>query len=236
VFLAEAKGVLQRAAQAELALTELSGLKRGTLTLYASQTIANYWLPPILHRFHERHPEIALSLVIGNTTQVVRAVVDAVADLGFAEGDVDDPILARIEVEGDRLVLVVGASHPWATDPPRTPADLTATRWVLRERGSGTRQIFEGALHGFGVDAAALSIALEFPSNEAVRSAVEAGAGATVISDLVVADGVHRGTLCRLDLAFPKRRFTVLRHGDRYRSKAEEALLGLIRAEEAARR
>ena len=156
-------------------------------------------------------------------------MLEGEADLGFVEGDVDDPLLARIPVAADRLVLVVAASHSWAGRERLEAADLTGTCWVLRERGSGTRQVFEDALAGFGVDPACLDVRMELPSNEAVRAAVEAGAGATVISRLVAAAGIASGSLVELPLAFAERCFTVLRHGDRHRSRAEAALLELIR-------
>src|SRR3546814_10422174 len=88
-FLPEAKAVLARAAQAELALTELSGLQRGSLTLHASQTIANYWLPPQLHAFRKLYPGIALNLTIANTTEVGDAVGAGAAEPGFIEGNQD---------------------------------------------------------------------------------------------------------------------------------------------------
>ncbi len=230
LLLPEAKAVLTRLTQAEQALDDLHGLRRGHLSLHASQTIAGYWLPPLMHRFRAAWPLVALSLVIGNTAQVACAVLEGDADLGFVEGDVDDPLLARIPVATDRLVLVVGAGHPWAGHTHLAAGDLTGTGWVLRERGSGTRQVFEDALAGFGVDPARLDVRMELPSNEAVRAAVEAGAGATVISRLVAAAGIASGSLVELPLAFAERCFTVLRHGDRHRSRAEAALLELIRA------
>ncbi len=229
LLLPEAKAVLTRLAQAEQALDDLQGLRRGHLSLHASQTIAGYWLPPLMHRFRELWPRVTLSLVIGNTAQVARAVLEGDADLGFVEGDVEDPLLARSPVAADRLVLVVGAGHPWAGRAGLEAGDLAATGWVLRERGSGTRQVFEAALAGFGVDPGRLDVRMELPSNEAVRSAVEAGAGATVISRLVAAAGIASGSLVELKLDLPERSFTVLRHGDRGRSRAEAALLALIR-------
>ena len=114
LLLPEAKAVLTRLAQAEQALDDLQGLRRGHLNLHASQTIAGYWLPPLMHRFRAVWPQVTLSLVIGNSAQVARAVLEGDADLGFVEGDVDDALLARIAVATDRLVLVVGAGHPWA--------------------------------------------------------------------------------------------------------------------------
>jgi len=114
LWLPEAKAVLARLGQAVQVLDDLQGLRRGHLALHASQTIAGYWLPPLMHRFHQAWPLVDLSLVIGNTTQVARAVMEGDADLGFVEGDVENPLLARIPVAADRLVLVVGAGHPWA--------------------------------------------------------------------------------------------------------------------------
>jgi DNA-binding transcriptional LysR family regulator len=228
LFLGEAKAVLARADAAERALDELAGLKRGALALHASQTIANYWLPPLLHRYRRRYPEIRVRLVIGNTRQVADAVLGGGADLGFAEGAVDEPALATRTLAGDKLALVVGAGHPWAGVRRLDPARLFETEWVLRERGSGTRSEFEGVLRALGLQAEQLRVTLELPSNEAVRAAVEAGAGATAISGLVAEAGLRAGSLHQLDFPFPSRPFYVLWHRERYRSRATEALLALL--------
>lgn len=233
-FVPEAEAVLARAAAAETVLADLSGLRRGRLALEASQTIANYWLGPVLNRFHTLYPEITLSVVIGNTTQVTAAVREGAADLGFVEGEVEEPLLARTAVPGDRLVLVVAADSPFAERRAIAPADLFDMPFVLREPGSGTRQVFEDALRASGLDPGGLKVVLELPSNEAVVSAVAAGAGATVISDLVAAAGLATGTLRQLPLTFPARRFYVLRHADRYHSRAAQALMALIREPEGA--
>ena len=228
--LTEARGVLQRAADAERALEELSGLQRGRLSIHASQTIANYWLPPRLHRFRESHPQIELHLTIGNTAQVAQAMINGGADLGFIEGEIEEPSLLRHRIPGDRLVLVVGQSHPWFRRKTVEPERLTDTRWVLREPGSGTRQVFETAARAMGIDPRDLPVVLELPSNEAVRSAVEGGGGATVISELVVQSSLRHGALHAIDLPLPRRDFEILRHRDRYRSQAEQAFLASIEA------
>jgi len=232
VLLPEAKVVLAKVAGAEQALTELDGLLRGRLRLWASQTIAGYWLPPFLYRFHVAHPGVILELDIGNTLQVSRAVLEGAADLGFVEGDVDEPLLVKIPVAVDQLVLVVAKSHELAslTSLECIERDhLRGTPWVLREKGSGTRQVFEDDLRRRGVDPAEFDVVMELPSNEAVRSVVEAGAGATVISRLVVADKLAAGTLVELPLHCEDRPYTVLRHGDRHRGRAESALLEMMR-------
>ena len=228
LFLAEAKAVLARAEAAELALAEIGGLKRGTLSVQASQTIASYWLPRHLVAFRRAHPGIDIRLSVGNTAQVAAAVHEGQAELGFVEGAVNDPELSSATVAHDQLVLVVGPEHNWAGRGSVAPHDLTASEWVLREPGSGTRSAFEAALEGFGLALAALNVALELPSNEAVRAAVEAGMGATVISASVAAPSVEAGLLHRVGFALPDRAFHVLRHRERYRSRAADALLDLV--------
>lgn len=229
LFLPEARAILARVEVAETVLADLSGLRRGRLALKASQTIANYWLGPRLYRFHARHPEIEISLSVGNTAQVAAAVLEGEVDLGFVEGEVNDVLLARSTLPGDRLVLVVPAGHPWVGRARITPEELPQLPFVLREAGSGTRQMFESALARAGIAPERLRVALELPSNEAVLSAVIAGAGATVISDLAARAELTAGTLARLPLTLPPRSFHALRHADRYHSRAAAALLELAR-------
>jgi DNA-binding transcriptional LysR family regulator len=163
-------------------------------------------------------------------------MIDGLADLGFIEGEIDEPALLRQRIPGDRLVLVVGESHPWFARKAVKPAQLGETGWVLREPGSGTRQVFETAARALGVDLKSLPVVLELPSNEAVRSAVEAGAGATVISELVVQSSLRYGALHEVAFKLPRRDFAVLRHRDRYRSQAERAFMAMLDDTPAARR
>ena len=229
IFLVEARAVLARAEAAELVLSELGGLKRGTLAVQASQTIGSYWMPRHLVAFRRAFPGIDIRLTIGNTTQVAHSVREGTAELGFVEGIVDDPVLTSHSIGRDQLVIVVGPDHPWTTKKgPVAPTDLAGSEWVLREPGSGTRAIFETALEGFGVSISTLRVVLELSSNEAVRGAVEAGMGATAISASVAAPSLEAGLLHEAGLSLPDRNFYVLRHRDRYKSRAADALLGLI--------
>jgi DNA-binding transcriptional LysR family regulator len=228
LFLVEARTVLTCAEAAELVLAELGDLKRGTLAVQAIQTIANYWLPRHLVAFHRAHPGINLRLTIGNTAQVVTAVHEGDADIGFVGGIIDDPLLAIERVARDQLVIVVGVDHPWVAVGRLHPNRLAETDWVLREPGSGTRAMFEAALKDFGVPPDTLRITLELPSNEAVRAAVEAGLGATAISASVAAPSLEAGLLHHIQLDLPERDFYVVHHLERHRSKAADALLAMV--------
>lgn len=227
-FLPEARATLARAESTDLFLTEVGGLKRGTLTLAASQTVGAYWLPPLLIRFHAAYPAIDMRVGSGNTEQVAEAVLEGQVELGFVEGAVDHPALSQKIVARDRVVVVAPAGHPLLGKLVQ-PEDLLAARWVLREAGSGTRSALTTALATHGVEEAALDIALSLPSNEAVRSAVLAGGALTAISALAVADDLASGRLARIAFDLPERAFRLLRHKERYRSKASLALEALVR-------
>ena len=229
-FLDEARGVLARVAAAEDALADLSGLERGRLSIHASQTIASYWLPPRLAAFHAKHPGIALDVAIGNTALVARAVAEGAAELGLVEGEVDDAVLRGSVIDHERLTLVVGRGHPWAAQQMARPPNLATTAWVLREPGSGTRSAFEAALAKRGLSLADLNVTMVLPGNEAVRSAVEAGAGAAVMSHSVAAPAVASGALVALPLDLPPRAFYLLRHKQRYRSRAGDAFVEIATA------
>ena len=224
MFLGEARAVLGRAASAELALAEYGGLQRGTLSIVASQTIASYWLPQQLAVFHTRHPQIAVGLAIDNTEGAAARVLTGAAELGFVEGVIDEPALAHWVVAKDRMVLVGTEGIDEIDD-----AWLRAARWIMREPGSGTRSSFEEALRLRAIDVTDLTIALTLPSNEAVRTAVEAGAGVAVLSEHVVAPALAAGTLTELPLTLPARPFHALRHKERYRTRAADALTDLIK-------
>jgi DNA-binding transcriptional LysR family regulator len=234
IFLQEAKRTLASARTLENTLAELGGLQRGSLTLHASQTVSNYWLPPLLVRFRQAHPAIELRMEVGNTEQVSQAVLSGSADLGFVEGAIGASALQVEAVEQDRMVVVVAPDHPWADGRKLAPSDLLGARWILREAGSGTRSAFAAALTGLGIEAdgldVALDVALELPSNEAVRSAVTAGPFATAMSALVVAAPLRAGMLALANVTLPAREFSMLRHPARRRSRAAAAFEALARA------
>ncbi|MXP25530.1 LysR family transcriptional regulator [Altererythrobacter indicus] len=224
-FLIEARNVVARATTAERLLSEFGNLSRGTLKLAVSQTIAAYWLPRILAQYRVRYQGIEIELTIANTQQAAARVRDGEADLGIVEGVVDDPVLASWRVGDDQLLIV--QAEPFAGTAVSTEW-IRSAHWVMREKGSGTRSTLNAALRRIGIDPQELNVTLELPSNESVRSAVEAGAGVAALSALVTAPAIQLGTLHALPLDLENRAFHALRHKERYRSKAADALLDII--------
>lgn len=227
-FLEEARAVLTRAATAHTVLSDLAGLRCGSLHLAASQTVANYWLPGMMQRFRKRYPGVKLKLSITNTAHVVQQVGDGLVDLGFVEDEIDATGFDVHPVAQDELVLMVSAKHFWASRGALpSPETLNESPWVIRERGSGTRMIFEKTVRQLGVDPASLEVALELPSNEAIRQAVEAGAGAAVVSRLVAMPAVAAGTIVIFEWPMPTRAFLMLGRQKRYATEAMRTFIKL---------
>jgi DNA-binding transcriptional LysR family regulator len=226
----EARAIVSRANAAEAALADLRGVRRGALTIFASQTIASHWLPRRLVRFYEQFPQIELRLRVGNTAQCAEAILAGSADLGFIEGTINEPAVSVERVASDRLVVIVSSSHPWCSQPPVLPQDLANTQWVLREPGSGTRSSFEQALRRMGLSADALRVAIELPSNEAICAAVEAGHLATAVSEAAAQAGVEAGRLRIMPLELPAREFSLISHKERHRTYASDAFRALMKA------
>lgn len=147
------------------------------------------------------------------------------AEVGIVEAVVDDPALAQWPVGKDHLILVQASSLlPAQVDD----VWLRKQDWVMREAGSGTRSTLEQYLGARDILTKDLNIGLVLPSNEGVRTAIEAGAGIGALSSLVVAPALRAGTLHTI-LQIPESRFFYgMRHKERYQSPIANALLGML--------
>ena len=227
-FLGKSRSVLAAARDAELFLAECGTVRRGELSISASQTVGNYWLPTLLVDFKQRYPAVDIRLSVSNTARVQALVREGVADIGIGEGEMDDPALQYTNISEDQLILVVGKTHEWARKTTVEPSEIPSTRWIMRERGSGTRSEFEGVLRTYGVDLAKLETVLELASNESVRTAAEAGIGAAVISASVAAESLASGKLVKLEFPLPKRAFVLVQHRERHLTKAASVFIQML--------
>lgn len=224
-FLREARAVVDRASMARAVLQDLAGGPTGPVSIAASLTIATYWLPRRLAAFHAANPGVRLDVVIRNTHDVETAVIDGEANVGLVEGPTQHPALMRQQIDHDRMVLVVAADQPPLPVDASGCLDLRAITWVVREAGSGTRRALEDLASREGLALDDLKIALVLPSNEAVREAIEAGAGATIVSRHVVASAILNGTLKAIAVDLPLREYALVRHRDRHETPAQQTLV-----------
>lgn len=175
------------------AIEEYRGLKRGRLSLGASLTIGGHLLPRVLAEFHRLYPEIELQVRTANTRQIQTALLDGTIELGFTEGvDKAAPELESAVFFEDELVAVAPAGHPLLKRGTVTARELCREPLIVREAGSGTRDVFERALARKGLKFTPL---LELASPEAIKSSVASGLGLAIVSRLIVDLEVRTGTL-----------------------------------------
>jgi len=160
----------------------------------ASTTIGNVSLPCSIYLFKEQYPEVELCLNIANAEEVLSMVMSDVVDLGVVEGDSVSSTLKAIHVTSDELVLIVPPQHP-AEGDVISLQDFLKQPLIMREDGSGTRKILENALarHGYSVNQ--LNVITEMKNIYAIKSAVEAGLGGSVMPLLAVRKEAYTGTL-----------------------------------------
>lgn len=163
------------------------------LRIVSSMTVAEYLIPAWLNRFQISNPETSVALTMANSEQVSHVMAEHGADIGFVEGQRAPAGLESKIVLEDTLVIVVAPSHPWARRrSPVSAKDLAGVSLVLRESGSGTREVLEAALKKQGHTATPL---IELASTTAIKSAVASGIGPGILSKLAVKSDVRDGVL-----------------------------------------
>ncbi|MEP6991868.1 MAG: LysR family transcriptional regulator [bacterium] len=225
---ARARELFSVEAAAEEELRTLRGMEGGTLRVGASTTIATYMLSPILARFGAEHPAVTLRVVSANTRDIARRLLERRLDVALVEGPVSH---ARIECQPwrtDALVVIVAPDSPLARRRAVDPATIAAERMIVRERGSGTREVAERAFAARGLT---LSVALQLGSTEAVKQAVAAGLGAAIVSRTAAEDQLALGRLVVVPLRglSLERELSELQLVGRSASPAARAFTALLR-------
>ena len=182
--------------QAQQEIAALSGEHAGNLALGASTTIAQYVLPRLLGEFSKAYPRVHLTMISGNTEQIVDAVEEQTIELGLIEGPARNRNVKTEPFLADELVLIVPSAHEWSELKSIPCSEIAAAPLLLRERGSGTRRVVEMALESQCVKLSSLQIVMELDSTEAIKSAVEAGLGVGFVSRWAIAKDL------RLDNSF----------------------------------
>lgn len=176
-----ARRVVEAAAAFDAGAQALRDRRDSRLRVAASMTIAEYLLPGWLLALRAQRPDTAVSLLAGNSASVAARLLGGEADLGFVEGVSVPAGLDSAVIAHDHLVVVVAPDHPWVRrGEPLSAEELASTPMILREKGSGTRQVLDAALGGLARPL------IELSSTTAVKAAAVSGAGPAVLSELAV--------------------------------------------------
>jgi DNA-binding transcriptional LysR family regulator len=225
-ILPEVRQVLVKVRTIERFLNESVAEPKGTLNLGASTTIGNYMLPAIVGEFSRLYPSARALLQVGNAQQIETGVERGELDLGLIEGIPHIASLTATPWRRDELVVIAGPGHAWAEEKRASPGMLQDASWIMREKGSGTREIFEAAMEKKGVR---FSIALELGHTEAIKKAAEAGLGVGCLSRMAVQRELDNGWL--VEVATPlnlKRTLVILTRDSERMTTLLKAFLALL--------
>lgn len=197
------------------------------LRLGASSTIGNYLLPRLIGQFRASHPGSRIELDVGNTQKVIEAVLHFEIDVGFVEGPCMDPDIEPLFWRADELAICATPDHPLAQPGAATAEALRAADWILRERGSGTREVVEQLLTSQLGD---IRLAMELGGTEAIKRAVESGMGISCLPTIALSGAVERGNLVALDTPFLHltRALHIVLHRQKYRTEGIASLLRFV--------
>lgn len=200
LFLRHARRILRESDALSQAMCGFRGLERAELIVGASNIPANYLVPPLLATLKHEHPGISLTLLTGDTAEVLILLEGAEVELALVGSRSENSEIIFNPLINDPLVLVVGSMHRWAK-PGRIEIDqLFSEPLVMRETGSGSGQALDLALRRAGHDPQDLEIAARLGSNEAVLQAVAGGYGGAFVSELSVESWKHAGELKRIEI------------------------------------
>jgi len=222
--------IFQLYSEMDNSVRELTGDISGVLILGASTTIAEYMLPVLLGDFKEKFPEVIIRLKVANTDGIVSQVENNMIDLGVVEAPVANKNLVVEKCRMDELVLIVPLNHELAKREVVSLEEVTKYPFICREEGSGTREVMIESMKAAGIDNAELSVSMELGSLEAIKGAVEAGMGVSVLSSATIVKELKLGSLVAVKLDPPLTRpFSFVHQKQKFRVRAMDELLSFAR-------
>ncbi len=226
-----AKEILGLYAEAQKNISEITGAIKGSLSVGASMTIGNYLLPSIIAAFKKKVPQVNISLIINNTKVITDKLNAGEIDMALVEGDVSKQRFSVDILLSDELVVIVSPVHPWAERRNIPGMDLIKEPLILREEGSGTRQIILKHLEDHGIKRDHLKIALVLGGIEAIKGAVEEGMGVSIVSAWAARSALKHGTLKALTFKDVKfhRNFSIISPKRNYCTHTAKEFLSFLK-------
>ena len=219
--------ILGQVREIHQSIEELEGLERGSVAVGASTTPGIYILPSILGAYKQQYPHVELDYQIAETKQIEQMVLLNQLDFGVVGGHLVQQELQTQPYLTDELILVVSANHALATETNVELEALQNVPFILRQKGSATRQVIDKAFEGRGLK---LNAVMELRDPESVKRMVIAGLGATVISEYAMRCEIETGHLVHMTVeGLPlTRQLVIISHRDKQLSVAAQALLALL--------
>jgi DNA-binding transcriptional LysR family regulator len=185
---------------AERALAEFQGKVRGHLTIGGSTIPGGYILPPLLGEFKQAYPEVTVTLIESDTAGIIQDTIEGRVELGVVGAKAREAQLVQEKVMDDEMFLIVPKGHKWAATGQVRLEELIKEPFIMREPGSGTRKSIEQVLDQSGHWFGHLNVVAEMGSTEAVRQAIKAGVGVSILSECAVGDELAARSLKKVGI------------------------------------
>lgn len=190
----------------------------GELLIGVSTTIADYLIPPIICQYMNSFPQVRVDLKVGNTRKIVEIIENGQADLGFVEGNVDSTAIKQEVVGLDELIIITGDKSLAMAQDEYYIDNLLEKQWILREEGSGTREVF---LTHLGDLASQLNLFMELGHPESIKNMlIQSGKCLSCLPRISVMKELERGDLYEVKIKNLKfeRQFLLIYHKDKYKT------------------
>ncbi len=221
-----AEKIFEEYAALENAVKGMTGDMSGLLVIGASTMIAEYLLPILLGDFKTKYPDVHIRLKVSNSDEIVSMVENNIIDLGVVEAPVNNKNLSVTLCSMDQLVAIVPPEHPLAKCHEITVQKLVAFPYISREEGSGTREVINEYFNRAGISVEELNIVMELGSPEAIKGAVAAGLGVSILSRVAIQKDLELKLLKDINLNPPlERPLSFVHKKQKFRLRAIEEFL-----------
>jgi len=198
------RNIAQQLEEMDAVFDEMKGMERGQLNISLVST-ANYFMPKLLAKFIQLHPNIHINLFVANRDAVIKQLVENVADLAITGQPPEGVDMVSESFMQNPLVVIAAPSHPLAKVSNIQPEQLANETFLLREQGSGTRGVME---RFFTSNHLGSPSSMEMHTNEAIKQSVQAGMGLSITSLHGIELKLETNRLVILDVE----NFPIMRH------------------------
>lgn len=223
-----AKEILSLYTRMHNLIDDLNHTASGSLTIGSSYTFGEYLLPHMIGSLRKRYPLITPNIIIGNSTEMINYMTRHQLDVGIIEGDFHSSRVTITPFATDQMEITCSAHHPLAGQILVLPHALEEETWIVREEGSGTREMQEKAFEKLGFYPKRLMV---FGSTQVIKESIEAGLGIALLSKWTIRKELQFGTLTALRVTdFPiTRHFSLIHPDPQFQTKATQVFIEILK-------
>lgn len=223
-----AKEILSLYTRMHNLIDDLNHTASGSLTIGSSYTFGEYLLPHMIGSLGKRYPLITPNIIIGNSTEMINYMTRHQLDVGIIEGDFHSSRVTITPFATDQMEITCSAHHPLAGQTLVLPNELEEETWIVREEGSGTREMQEKAFEKLGFYPKRLMV---FGSTQVIKESIEAGLGIALLSKWTIRKELQFGTLKALNVTdFPiTRHFSLIHPDPQFQTKATQVFIEVLK-------